>query len=116
MTGWTALIPGWLASAARLGRITGSLATTRYCLGSPPPARRPRPAATTIAATMPAMSVSKIGNATMALAVCAWARKPDLGDGPGTFHPVGKYCTAALAAGTVLSKLYAVGGGRLIRV
>src|SRR5215467_5559158 len=78
MTGWTAAIPGWVASAARLGRITGSLATRRYCLGSPLPARRPRPAATTIAATMPAMSVSKIGNATMALAVSAGARKPDL--------------------------------------
>src|SRR5262249_12612275 len=43
-------------------------------------------------------------------------RKPEFRGCLGTFHPVGKYCTAALAGGAVLSKLYAPEGGRLIRV
>src|SRR6266705_3535383 len=51
MTGWTAAICGCRTNKARLVRATGSPFIGLYCLGKSPPARSPRPAATTTAAT-----------------------------------------------------------------
>ena len=50
------LMPG---KQTRLGWIAGRLPTVRYCLGTSPPARSPRPAATTTAATIPVMGGSE---------------------------------------------------------
>ena len=52
ITGWTSAISAWPAKIARLWRSTGTPPRARYCLGRSPPARRPRPAATTTAATL----------------------------------------------------------------
>ena len=45
----------YLSDDRLAGRMTGSPKTCRYCLGKSPPARSPRPAATTTAATLATM-------------------------------------------------------------
>src|SRR5262249_35492154 len=57
ITGWTA--SAWPANSARLARITGTPAIVLYCLGISPPARKPRPPATTTAATVAAIIALK---------------------------------------------------------
>src|SRR5947199_138475 len=49
-------MPECSAKAATLSRRTGSPNSSRYCLGKSPPARSPRPPATTTAATLAPMS------------------------------------------------------------
>src|SRR5271170_3586160 len=53
MTGCTSATSGCPRNATRVGRSIGSPAISRYCLGTSPPARSPRPPATTMAATVP---------------------------------------------------------------
>src|SRR6185503_8199091 len=52
MTGWTSAIPSCPENVASDRSIAVPPSIGRYCLGAPPPARRPRPAATTTAATV----------------------------------------------------------------
>src|SRR5438270_5865486 len=57
MTGCTESICGWLRKARSVDRIIGSPAIGRYCLGTSPGARSPRPAATITAATVSVMKI-----------------------------------------------------------
>ena len=90
MTACTAPIWPCQANSDRLDRITGSPANCRYCLGKSPPARSPRPAATTTAATEgPMPNSDQFANAALALPRSSMRQKD--------FHRPRLCCIAALA-------------------
>src|SRR6476620_7746254 len=100
MTAWTAPIWPCQANSARLDRITGSPASSRYCLGPLPPARIPRPAATTTAATEGPIRFDQFqSDPALALARSPGRQKD--------FHRSHLCCNAALAPPEFMAKLYA---------
>src|ERR1700739_3210628 len=93
--------------------MAGVPVSIRYCFGTAPPARSPRPPATITAATMPIQKAPFRTAAALAhvQAICEWAFAPI-----ACLRPRGRiavihileYCTAALARHRVLAKLYAI--------
>src|SRR5690348_13005722 len=100
MTVCTALIWPCQASSDKLERITGSPANCRYCFGKLPPARTPRPAATTTAATVGPIEIPS----EIAVSVLPLPRSPTT---QKDFHRRCLCCVAALALPRELTKLYA---------
>src|SRR5882672_7323653 len=101
MTVCTAPIWPCQDSSDKLERITGSPAKWRYCLGKLPPARIPRPAATTTAATEgPIEFPNKIE-----FFDAGFTAFPD--DTKGFPHRSELCCDATLALPQELTKLYA---------
>src|SRR6266571_307089 len=95
-----ALMRASCANTSRLRRSTDSPAISLYCFGNSPPARTPRPAATTTAATLDVIFPSRSAQGSDRLTASTEDRQND-------FVSSGDCCVAALAHGPELSKLYA---------
>ena len=100
-------ISAWVAKIARLWRRTGTLPSVRYCFGRSPPARRPRPPATTTAATFPVMRSPPMNFRADLAAGASRGHNGVPATGAGQPRGNSQCCIAALASGTKLANLYA---------